>query len=356
MSLALHTEKALEDEICADLAALGWHYDPTDNSRYDRTLALFPDDLIAWVKKTQPQSWSSIEKSHGAQAGKAMLERLRKTLNEHGTLVHFALSNSEVRMTTRLAGFESGKTNSIAWTAHFLADLHDANNQKVFHTMIVVSDRTVIDHQLQEADGGEVSIEDALIAQMEAKAGNQGITFVAFTATPKDRTLQLFGTRPDPARDPAPDNIPRAFHVYSMRQAIEEGFILDVLQNYTSYKIAFNLAHEGRTICESGCTRRCGGRGCSEQSPLLHGEGVRGSLHRIAGAAVMPGRRHRRHDRRCPPGILVAVGQDRRRPHRDGVLSGQRGRKTVASALSRRCPQEIHPHYYLPVWFRPSTA
>jgi type I restriction enzyme R subunit len=544
----LHSEKALEDEICADLAAIGWRYDPTDNSRYDRALALFPDDLIAWVKETQPQSWVSIEKSHGANAGKVMLERLRKTLSDQGTLhvlrhgfemlglrkpvsvaqfkpalamnpdlqakyaanqlrvvrqlryslfnencidltlflnglpmatteiktnytqavenavyqykkdrqprvhgrndpepllafpqgalVHFALSNSEVQMTTRLAGFDtvflpfnqgndggagnppnplgyatdylwkevwapdswleilgrylipkrndkkqlvntifpryqqlsvtravlaaarcdgpgdtyliqhsagSGKTNSIAWTAHFLADLHDDNNQKVFHTVIVVSDRTVIDHQLQEAitdfertqgvvaiikgdgeskskelaqalasgkkiivctlqtfpfalakvrelaaaegkrfaviadeahssqtnetaaklrqvlsaaeiaeldDGGEVSIEDTLIAQMEAKSGGKGITFVAFTATPKDKTLQLFGTRPDPSRDPAPDNIPHAFHVYSMRQAIEEGFILDVLQNYTSYKVAFNLAHEGKTISE----------------------------------------------------------------------------------------------------------
>ena len=49
-----------------------------------------------------------------------------------------------------------------------------------------------------------------------------GITYVAFTATPKDKTLQLFGTRPDPTRPPAADNIPAPFHVYSMRQAIEE--------------------------------------------------------------------------------------------------------------------------------------
>ena len=238
----------------------------------------------------------------------------------------------------------SGKTNSIAWTAHFLADLHDANDQKVFDTVIVISDRTVLDAQLREAiesfertkgvvavitgdgvskskeladalsagkkivvctiqtfpfaleevrklaatkgkrfaviadeahssqtnataaqlklvlsaaelaelqDGGDVSAEDILAAQMTAKAGADeaaGITYVAFTATPKDKTLQLFGTRPDPSRKPSPDNIPAPFHVYSMRQAIEEGFILDVLKTYTSYKVAFSLAHKGKTI------------------------------------------------------------------------------------------------------------
>jgi type I restriction enzyme R subunit len=236
----------------------------------------------------------------------------------------------------------SGKTNSIAWSAHFLADLHDTTNQKVFDTVIVISDRTVLDDQLREAilsfertqgvvavvtgdgaskskelaealsagkkivvctvqtfpfaleevrklaatqgkrfavivdeahssqtnetaaklkmvlsaaemaeliDGGGVSAEDILAAQMTAKAGDDekaGITYVAFTATPKDKTLQLFGTRPDPTRKPAPDNIPAPFHVYSMRQAIEEGFILDVLKTYTAYKVAFSLAHHGK--------------------------------------------------------------------------------------------------------------
>jgi type I restriction enzyme R subunit len=235
----------------------------------------------------------------------------------------------------------SGKTNSIAWTAHFLAELHDAQNRKVFDTVLVVSDRNVIDAQLQEAlfdfqrtsgvvatitnqdgsksgklaealsgdkkivvctiqtfpfaleavrklaatqgkrfaviadeahssqtgeaaaklkavlspeelaelaDGGEVSTEDILAAQMATRADEGGITFVAFTATPKNKTMELFGTRPDPSRKPAPDNVPTPFHVYSMRQAIEEKFILDVLQNYTPYKLAFKLAHEGKEI------------------------------------------------------------------------------------------------------------
>jgi type I restriction enzyme, R subunit len=233
----------------------------------------------------------------------------------------------------------SGKTNSIAWTAHFLAELHDAQHKKVFDTVLVVSDRNVIDSQLQEAlfdfqrtsgvvatitasegsksaalaaalsgdkkivvctiqtfpfaleavrklaatqgkrfaviadeahssqtgeaaaklkavlspeelkdlnDGGEISTEDILVAQMAARADDGGITFVAFTATPKNKTMELFGTRPDPSRKPAADNVPSPFHVYSMQQAIEEHFILDVLRNYTPYKLAFKLAHGGK--------------------------------------------------------------------------------------------------------------
>jgi type I restriction enzyme R subunit len=106
------------------------------------------------------------------------------------------------------------------------------------------------------ADGGEVSTEDILAAQMAKRADDGGITFVAFTATPKNKTMEIFGTRPDPSRKPASDNVPTPFHIYSMRQAIEEKFILDVLQNYTPYKLAFKLAHEGKTDKESNAARR----------------------------------------------------------------------------------------------------
>lgn len=233
----------------------------------------------------------------------------------------------------------SGKTNSIAWTAHFLADLHDSDNQKLFDSVLVVSDRNVLDAQLQEAifdfertkgvvatikgdggskstelaealgggkkivvctiqtfpfalkavqelaatqgkrfaviadeahssqtgeaasklkqllsaeelkelaDGGEVGTEDLLAVQMAARANDAGITYVAFTATPKGKTLELFGRRPQPELPAGPGNLPAPFHVYSMRQAIEEGFILDVLENYTPYKLAFKLANEGK--------------------------------------------------------------------------------------------------------------
>jgi type I restriction enzyme R subunit len=243
----------------------------------------------------------------------------------------------------------SGKTNSIAWTAHFLADLHDAQHRKMFDTVLVVSDRTVLDSQLADAvfdfsrttgvvatikgegasksgeladalaggkkivvctiqtfpfalravqelaatqgkrfaviadeahssqtgeaaaklkallspeelkdlaDGGQVSTEDILAAQMAARSAESGITYVAFTATPKAKTLELFGSRPNPQLPASSDNLPAPFHVYSMRQAIEEGFILDVLKNYTPYKLAFRLAHGGKELDEKEVERR----------------------------------------------------------------------------------------------------
>jgi len=233
----------------------------------------------------------------------------------------------------------SGKSKSIAWTAHFLGDLHDATNQKMFDSVIVVSDRKVIDGQLQDEiellerkkgvvatikskssskssqlsealsgdkkivvctiqtfpfaldavrelsategkrfaviadeahssqtgqaasklkellssdeqadleDGGEISTEDVLASQMASRAAEDGITYIAFTATPKSKTLETFGRPVDPSQPVSKDNLPQPFHVYSMQQAIEEGFILDVLQNYMTYKLAFKLANNGK--------------------------------------------------------------------------------------------------------------
>lgn len=248
----------------------------------------------------------------------------------------------------------SGKTNSIAWAAHFLSELHDPEEKKLFDSVLVISDRNVIDAQLQEAlfdfqrtvgvvatitgtdgsksgeladalkggkkiivctiqtfpfalrtvrelaategkrfavladeahssqtgeaasklkavlspeelaaleDGGEVSTEDLLAAQMAARASDSGITFVAFTATPKNKTLELFGTPPDRTRPAGPDNLPAPFHVYSMRQAIEEGFILDVLQNYTPFQMAFKLSQQGQEISDIEVERKKALRG-----------------------------------------------------------------------------------------------
>ncbi len=242
----------------------------------------------------------------------------------------------------------SGKTNSIAWTAHFFSELHDAENKKVFDSVLVVSDRNVIDTQLQEAlesferkkgvvasitsedgsksgklaqalsgdkkvvvctiqtfpfaleavreltategkrfaviadeahssqtgqaaeklkkvlsaseaadlaDGGEVGIEEVLATQMADRVKENGITYVAFTATPKAKTLELFGRRPNPNEPAGDGNLPEPFHVYSMRQAIEEGFILDVLQNYTSYSMAFRLAQDGQSVSDEEVER-----------------------------------------------------------------------------------------------------
>ena len=549
----LHKEISFESEICQYLANHGWLYAEGDAAAYDRARALYPADVLAWVKATQPKAWETLTKNHGTQAAETLLNRLRDQLEQRGTLdvlrhgiellglkqplklaefkpalainpdilaryaanrlrvirqvryslhnensidlglflnglpvataelktdftqsigdaidqyrfdrlpkpkgqvaepllsfprgalVHFAVSNTEVHMVTKLDGpatvflpfnqgdnggagnpvnphsghrtaylwekvwareswleiigryliaqrnkkkqiekiifprfhqldvtrdiqaavlrdgpggkyliqhsAGSGKTNSIAWTAHFLAELHDAQHKKVFDSVLVISDRTVIDSQLQEAlfdfqrtsgvvatitnkdgsksaklaealsgdkkivvctiqtfpfaieavrelaatqgkrfaviadeahssqtgeaaaklkavlsqeelaelnDGGEVSTEDILAAQMAARASDAGITYVAFTATPKNKTLELFGTRPDPTQPAGPGNLPAPFHVYSMRQAIEEKFILDVLQNYTSYKLAFKLAHEGADYDEKTVER-----------------------------------------------------------------------------------------------------
>src|SRR6476660_4665145 len=95
-------------------------------------------------------------------------------------------------------------------------------------------------------DGGEISTEDMLAAQMAARASDNGITYVAFTATPKAKTLQLFGRPPQPDQPAGDGNLPAPFHVYSMRQAIEEGFSLDVLKNYTPYRLALRLANNGK--------------------------------------------------------------------------------------------------------------
>ncbi|WP_085316776.1 type I restriction endonuclease subunit R [Derxia lacustris] len=542
----LHQEHHFEAEICQHLAAHGWLHADGDAALCDRTHGLFLPDLLAWVEATQPDSFQRLTKTHGAALASVLAERVRKNLNERGTLdvlrrgvemlglkeplalapfkpalainpatqaryaanrlrvvrqvahspnnpkaeldlvlylngiavataelksdftqsvhdavdqyrfdrnpapkggvtepllgfpggalVHFAVSQSEAMMTTRLAGpattflpfnrgnaggagnapnpdgfataylweevwareswldilhrycigkrddkkqlrsvifpryhqldatrrlvadvlangagkryliqhsAGSGKTNSIAWTAHFLADLHDADHRKVFDSVLVVSDRNVLDAQLQEAifdferttgvvasitnehgsksaqlgqalkdgkkiivctiqtfpfaleavqelaategkrfaviadeahssqtgasaaklkqllsaqewadlqDGGEVDTEALLAAQMETRANVKGLTYVAFTATPKGKTLELFGC-------PGPDGLPMPFHVYSMRQAIEEGFILDVLKNYTSYKLAFKLAHDGQEYDEKQVER-----------------------------------------------------------------------------------------------------
>ena len=122
-------------------------------------------------------------------------------------------------------------------------------------------------------DGGEVSAEDILAAQMSTRADDKGITFVAFTATPKNKTLEIFGTRPDPSRKPANDNVPTPFHAYSMRQAIEEGFILDVLKTYTPYRLAFKLAHEGKEYDEQTVERSAAMKGIMgwvRLTPLQH--------------------------------------------------------------------------------------
>jgi type I restriction enzyme, R subunit len=82
----------------------------------------------------------------------------------------------------------------------------------------------------------ELDAEDVLADIVKHRGKQPNLSFYAFTATPKDRTIELFGTLD------AQSAVKRPFHVYTMRQAIEEGFILDVLHNYTTYKVYFKLA------------------------------------------------------------------------------------------------------------------
>jgi type I restriction enzyme R subunit len=240
----------------------------------------------------------------------------------------------------------SGKTNSISWLSHRLASLHTATDEKIFDCVIVITDRRVLDKQLQNAiyqiehaqgvvkaidedsrqlaaalvDGTKIVVttlqkfpfvlrgllhvagaetfegatedekeqasewqkaiatrkyavivdeahssqtgetarelkailgakvqsadneeepdaEDILNQVMQSRGRQPNLSFFAFTATPKGKTLELFGRV-------GPSGKPEAFHLYSMRQAIEEGFILDVLTNYTSYKTYYRLVKE----------------------------------------------------------------------------------------------------------------
>ena len=233
----------------------------------------------------------------------------------------------------------SGKSNTIAWLAHQLQELHDQKDQHIFDSVIVITDRRVLDQQLSKTisqfekttgtvcwikpddvkskqlktaleqtgniivvtlqtfpvvleairkdkslkersfaviadeahssqsgssavklrkvlgaidfpEGEDVSAEDLLRAEMEGRKAPANVSFFAFTATPKGKTLELFGRTANPKKPAASNNLPRPFHIYSMQQAIEEGFILDVLLNYTSYKLAYKLAHNGREYDE----------------------------------------------------------------------------------------------------------
>ena len=221
----------------------------------------------------------------------------------------------------------SGKSNSIAWLAHRLSGLHDANNEKIFQSVIIVTDRRVLDSQLQNTvyqfdhvegvvvkvdknarqlqqaieDGAGIIIttlqkfpviykevnsgnkrfavivdeahssqtgdaarklkraladteeilreyaelegreeekrkddEDHLLDELAAQGMHENLSFFAFTATPKGKTLNMFGWKDSKGSW-------HPFHIYSMRQAIEEGFILDVLKNYMTYKMYYKI-------------------------------------------------------------------------------------------------------------------
>src|SRR5690242_11946983 len=84
--MSLHKEISFEAEICDQLAAHGWSYAEGDAALYDRTRALFPADLLAWIQATQPNAWETLVKNHGAAAEAVLLDRVRKQLDDRGTL------------------------------------------------------------------------------------------------------------------------------------------------------------------------------------------------------------------------------------------------------------------------------
>ncbi|MCJ8141052.1 type I restriction endonuclease subunit R [Falsirhodobacter halotolerans] len=230
----------------------------------------------------------------------------------------------------------SGKTSTIAWTAHDLIKLRKEDGTPIFDAAIIVTDRNVLDGQLQDAvqqidhqkgliaaidrekssksksdqltealtkgtpiivvtiqtfpfameailtekslrdknfaviideahtsqtgntasklqatlalsskkDMADMTVEDILMEIQSSRKRPSNVSHFAFTATPKHSTMMLFGRPADPARPASDDNLPVAFHKYEMRQAIDEGFILDVLEGYVPYKTAFNLGKE----------------------------------------------------------------------------------------------------------------
>lgn len=238
-----------------------------------------------------------------------LIRKLVASVSEHKTELNYLIEHS--------AG--SGKTNSIAWLTYRLASLHDADDKIIFDNIIIVTDRVVVDRQLQKAilgmdhkaglirvmddkctsadlayelshntkiiattiqkfpyivdtvaglknkrfaviideahsstsgkdmlavtnalGAGDRQYEDAddMINDQIEKSGKQSnVSMFAFTATPKDKTLRLFGhLNAHGQYEP--------FHLYSMKQAIEEEYILDVLQNFTEYNTVFQLNKE----------------------------------------------------------------------------------------------------------------
>ena len=110
--MSLHTENNFEDDICDHLGANGWLYSPHealgDAANYDSARALYPADVVAWVQASQPKSWESLVKTHGTAAEKTLLERIRRQLDERGTLdvLRFGVDMLGLRGSLQLAQFK----------------------------------------------------------------------------------------------------------------------------------------------------------------------------------------------------------------------------------------------------------
>ena len=279
----------------------------------DTILDLISKFIFVEVKETVDEDTGKVKRSenlifpryHQLDVIRRVLADVRENLSSQNYLIQHS------------AG--SGKTNSIAWLAHRLISLHDADNKIVFDNIVIVTDRVVVDRQLQRAIIGmehkaglirvmddkcnsndlaialngntkiiattiqkfpfivdavkglktkrfaviideahsstagkdmaavtkaigsgeqvEVDMEDMITDEIRRNGKQANISIFAFTATPKPTTILLFGKLNTKGQR-------EAFHVYSMKQAIEEGFILDVLQNYTEYETFYRLNKE----------------------------------------------------------------------------------------------------------------
>lgn len=290
----------------------------------------YPTDYL-WKNVFQADSMMDIIQKFISLQGKKLIFPRYHQLDVVRKLIADVKRNGTGRNYLIQHSAGSGKSNSIAWTAYRLASLHDENNKPVFSSVVVVTDRTVLDAQLhetisgfdhtlgsvetigegknsqclkqalndgvriivttlqkfpviyEEVDAAEgrnfaiicdeahssqtgssamklkialADIRDALKEYAEAEGiaeenvdpqnklvkelishgKHKNLSFFAFTATPKDTTLEMFGVQDEKGEF-------HPFHIYSMHQAIEEGFILDVLSNYMTYKTCFEIAN-----------------------------------------------------------------------------------------------------------------
>lgn len=106
--MSLHKEIEFENDICAHLAAHGWLYAEKDASNYDRARALYPADVVAWVQTSQPKAWETLSKTHGGAAESVLLDRIRKQMDDRGTLdvIRHGIDIIGLREALKLAQFK----------------------------------------------------------------------------------------------------------------------------------------------------------------------------------------------------------------------------------------------------------
>jgi type I restriction enzyme R subunit len=122
--MALHNEIEFERDICHHLAAHGWLYAEGDAQGYDTPRAIFPADVLAWVQATQPQAWQALTKSHGAMAETTLLDRVRKQLDDRGTLevLRFGVELLGLRQPLKLAQFKPALAMNPELQARYAAN------------------------------------------------------------------------------------------------------------------------------------------------------------------------------------------------------------------------------------------